>query len=159
MPWGICSSYLNITAGGKLIVDQMEAKRSQMYSSRIAVAVTCCPRSSAGVLHPGKGVSSEFGCLGRVTRLGVMLLPQQINAAGQPLLTSPVYLSAGSSTALEDMTGQAVSTYRHGHSSHRKTVRSAHQVMEGEGPSHREKTTSPDGSGMESLTLSGSKPA
>ena len=39
---------------------------------------------------PIKATSSQFRCLGRKTELGALLLPQQIYAAGQPLLASPV---------------------------------------------------------------------
>src|ERR1035441_7749435 len=39
-----------------------------------------------------KASSSQFRCLGRETKLGSLLLPQQIIAAHQPLLAGPVRL-------------------------------------------------------------------
>ncbi|PWU16107.1 MAG: hypothetical protein C5B50_14105 [Verrucomicrobia bacterium] len=42
---------------------------------------------------PIKASGSEFRCLGRVTKLGPLLLPEQIVAAGQPLLAGPVRLA------------------------------------------------------------------
>ena len=39
---------------------------------------------------PIEATSSQFSCLGGKTELGALLLPQQIYAAGQPLLASPV---------------------------------------------------------------------
>ena len=38
---------------------------------------------------PVKASSSQFRCLGRETKLGPLLLPEQITAAGQPLLARP----------------------------------------------------------------------
>ncbi len=38
---------------------------------------------------PVKASSSEFRCLGRRTELGALLLPKQIHAANQPLLSAP----------------------------------------------------------------------
>jgi hypothetical protein len=43
---------------------------------------------------PVKASSSQFRCLGRETKLGPLLLPQQITAANQPLLAGPVRLVA-----------------------------------------------------------------
>ena len=43
---------------------------------------------------PVKASSSQFGCLGRETKLGPLLLPQQITAANQSLLAAPVRLVA-----------------------------------------------------------------
>ena len=39
---------------------------------------------------PIQASGSQFRCLGRETKLGPLLLPQQITAAGQPLLAGPV---------------------------------------------------------------------
>ena len=41
---------------------------------------------------PVKASRLQFRCLGRETKLGPLLLPQQITAAGQPLLAAPVRL-------------------------------------------------------------------
>ena len=41
---------------------------------------------------PVKASSSQFRCLGRETKLGPLLLPQQITAANQPLLAGPIRL-------------------------------------------------------------------
>ena len=41
---------------------------------------------------PVKASSSQFSCLGRKTELGALLLPEEIDAAGQPLLAAPVRL-------------------------------------------------------------------
>lgn len=41
---------------------------------------------------PVKSKPTEFVCLGRSARLGPLLLPEQITAAGQPLLAGPVRL-------------------------------------------------------------------
>ena len=49
---------------------------------------------------PIKASDSEFRCLGRVTKLGPMLLPTQITSAGKPILSSPIRLSG-----LEGVTG------------------------------------------------------
>ncbi len=43
---------------------------------------------------PVEASADRFGCLGRVTELGELLLPKQITAAGKPLLAAPVRLSA-----------------------------------------------------------------
>jgi hypothetical protein len=42
---------------------------------------------------PVKASVAEFQCLGRTTKLGPMLLPTQITAAGEPLLKSPVRIA------------------------------------------------------------------
>ena len=49
---------------------------------------------------PVKASDSEFRCLGRVTKLGPMLLPVQITSAGKPILSSPIKLSG-----LDGLTG------------------------------------------------------
>ena len=49
---------------------------------------------------PIKASAGEFQCLGRVTKLGAMLLPAQITSAGKPILSTPIKL-----TGLEGITG------------------------------------------------------
>jgi len=49
---------------------------------------------------PIKASATEFRCLGRVTKLGPMLLPAQITSAGKPMLSSPIKLSG-----LDGLTG------------------------------------------------------
>jgi hypothetical protein len=60
---------------------------------------------------PVKASSSQFRCLGRETKLGPLLLPQQITAANQPLLAGPVRLVA-EPDLLANMKGQSKVTER-----------------------------------------------
>ena len=60
---------------------------------------------------PVKASSSQFRCLGRETKLGPLLLPQQITAADQPLLAGPVRLVA-EPDLLANMKGQSKVTER-----------------------------------------------
>lgn len=60
---------------------------------------------------PVKASNSQFRCLGRETKLGPLLLPQQITAANQPLLTGPVRLVA-EPDILADLKGKGIVTER-----------------------------------------------
>ncbi len=55
---------------------------------------------------PVKATSKSFRCLGRDTSLGAMLLPQQITAAGKPLLASPIRITADPAASMSDIKGQ-----------------------------------------------------
>ncbi len=55
---------------------------------------------------PVKALVGEFRCLGRMTKLGPMLLPTQITAADKPLLISPIHLAADAG-AFDGIKGKA----------------------------------------------------
>ena len=83
--------------------------RSIVIAWSILLAVTISSAGQAAVPKPYTPVgatSTSFRCLGRETKLGAMLLPQQITAAGKPLLASPIRITADPSTSMGNVTGK-----------------------------------------------------
>jgi hypothetical protein len=75
----------------------------------IVLMLSLTPHLSAGVpkpYTPVKASGSEFGCLGRETKLGALLLPAQIESAGKELLTGPIALSAEPASVFEKLSGE-----------------------------------------------------
>ena len=65
-----------------------------------------CMASVPQPYTPVKASPRGFRCLGRFTRLGPMLLPTQITAAGNHLLTAPVRLVTEPAALFGDLTGK-----------------------------------------------------
>ena len=79
-----------------LRVERVGAMNTQVLAGLFMFVTLAASFASADVpkpYTPVKASDSEFRCLGRTTKLGAMLLPAQITAAGEPLLKSPVRIA------------------------------------------------------------------
>ncbi|MDH7482519.1 MAG: DUF6067 family protein [Armatimonadota bacterium] len=56
--------------------------------------------------EPVKATAAEIRCLGRIIRLGPMLLPAQIKSAGEDLLANPITLVVDPISALDGLAGK-----------------------------------------------------